>query len=201
MPNTLREITDQQILDGLANDDKKVFDYLFDRYYVEICRHSFRFTGLEEISEEIAQDIFVYLWEKRKEISINTSLKAYLYKAAGNRSLNYIKSQHARQKFEDVDTSFSPLTVSHSSSDSDLNYEELKSIVQKGVASLPDRCRAIFSLSRNAGLTYAEIAKELEISPKTVEVQMGIALKKLREFMGGHWEAVCLFISLFFHPF
>lgn len=196
MSTALESFSDQEIIHLLAKDQKKVLDFIFDRYYTELCRHAYRYTGKEEIAEEITQDIFVYLWEKRKDINISTSLKAYLYKAVSNRSINHLKSQFSRQKFEEIEGDY--LTVSHRNTEEQLNYEELNGILQEGISRLPDRCRTIFNLSRNGGLTYQDIAKELGISPKTVEVQMGIALKKLREYLGDHWETVAIFLLLFY---
>ena len=84
--------SDPDIVDQLALDNKEVFEYLFRNYYTQLCRFSMKYVREKEATEEIVQDIFLYLWEKRHSLNIHQSLKAYLYTAVRNRSLNYIKS-------------------------------------------------------------------------------------------------------------
>ena len=124
--------------------------------------------------------------KNEKKISIQTTLKTYLYSAVKNKCLNYIKLELPKQQSM-ADISEVMLSVSNAPKDEGEN-EQLKKYIQSAIDALPKKCRRIFILSRNAGMTYEEIAEELDLSKKTVENQMGIALKKLRESL----EAVYL---------
>lgn len=127
----------------------------------------------------MVQEVFISLWERRNEIVITHSIKSYLVSSVRNRSINYLKLQLPKdRRKEDLDDFHIALTAS--SDAPGLEYNELYDIIQEAISQLPEKCKAIFILSREEGLTYKEIANELSLSLKTVENQMGIALKKLR---------------------
>ena len=130
------------------------------------------------ISEEIVQDAFIYIWEKRENIQIKTSLKSYLFTTVRNKSINYIKNELPKQQLSE-NLSAASLFIN----DDEHEDQELKIKVQKAIDQLPMKCKQIFILSRYSGYTYKEISEELEISVKTVENQMGIAFQKLRLFL------------------
>ncbi len=186
--------TDAEIVSELTLDNKEVFEHLFRTYYHQLCRFSMKYVREKEATEEIVQDIFLYLWEKRHSLNITQSLKAYLYTATRNRSLNYIKANISRVEISgDLAEEDQPL---YDPQTSQLDPQDLKRIISEAIEMLPPRCRAIFDLSKNAGLTYQEIAEELEISKKTVEAQMSIALKKLRETLKPAWDKIILTLVL-----
>jgi RNA polymerase sigma-70 factor (ECF subfamily) len=139
------------------------------------------------VAEEIVHDVLLYIWEHRHQLTITTSLKSYLYAAVKNRALDYLKSQYARQVHE----SEVPEQIQAAAyPDEELHLQELQTIIQQAIEQLPEKCRLIFRMSRNANLSYKEIAEQLDISPKTVEAQMGIALQRLRKYVEAHWELV-----------
>jgi RNA polymerase sigma-70 factor, ECF subfamily len=156
----------------------ELFEQLFNDLYPALCRHSLQLVRISEIAEEIVQEQFVYLWERRDTIHVHTSYKAYLYAAVKNKSIDYLKSKFANLQFVseeliyDLPTSSNPLQQ--------LEENELESMVTKVLKSLPEKCYAIFSLSRYGGLTNKQIAENLNISEKTVENQITIALKKIK---------------------
>src|SRR5690606_32902871 len=119
-------------------------------------------------------------------------LKAYLFQSVKNSSLNYLNSRFAKQDFQRDYFDQEELPVNDT--EEALTYEELQKIVQEAINQLPTKCRTIYSLSRNTGMSYKEIAEELGISIKTVENQMGIALKKLRTYLQHHWELLTLLL-------
>lgn len=171
---------DDLLLFGQVKDGKLAsYEILFKKYYRELHRFAFTYVRDLSISEEMAQEVFLYMWEKRKKIEIQTTLKTYLYSAVKNKCLNYIKLELPKQQSM-ADISEVLLSVNVERKDEGEN-EQLKKYIQKAIDALPKKCRRIFLLSRNAGMTYEEIAEELDLSKKTVENQMGIALKKLRE--------------------
>ena len=181
-----------EILQKIAKNDRKVFEQVFKSHYTDLCRFAMRYVREEITSEEIVQEVFINIWERRTELNINSSIKAYLFTAVRNRSFNYIKLQLPKEHQKtDVDA-LSELQIDNN--EDDLRLEELKAYVNEAIDLLPKKCKAIFILSRTAGMTYKEIADEMDISVKTVENQVGLALKKLREQLNPIWDKVMLSI-------
>jgi len=178
---------DIDLFKKVKKDDLISYEIIFKKYYQEIFRFAFNYLRDKETAEEIAQEVFLYIWEKRKKIEIQTTLKTYLYSATKNKCLNYLRLElpklQATSDVEDIQ-----LVVSNNIHSDEGERERLKKYVDKAIDNLPKKCRHIFVLSRNAGMTYEEIAQELDLSKKTVENQMGIALKKLRESLALVYE-------------
>jgi RNA polymerase sigma-70 factor, ECF subfamily len=196
MGQQFKQWTDNELAVQLRSDNEEVFSFIFHQFYKELCRYALQMIRIEESAEEVVQETFVKIWEKRKELHITTSFKAYLYTAVRNRSINYLKSKFAQTKQTDIDSVVHP---HHSDVETTLEGKELQEILNQAISLLPEKCRIIFNLSRQTGLSYAEIAEQLNISIKTVENQMGIALKKLREYLHKYWEVlmvlcVCLWM-------
>ena len=133
-----------------------------------------------DIAEDLAQDVFVRLWEKRESLNITSSIGAYLRRMAINEGISHLR-KNKKVSFEEFDKS-QHADVVMSAEDAYLG-QELKHKIQSAIDTLPPRCRIIFQLSRHEELTYKEIAQKLDISVKTVENQMGKALKILRELL------------------
>ena len=130
------------------------------------------------VAEELVQDVMLELWRRRETLTSDGSAQAYLFQATRNRVLNHLRHLKIEQRSEPEirgDISSTP------HADAAVVEEELDVAVQRAVQSLPDRCREVFELSRVHGLKYVEIARTLGISVKTVEAQMGKALRILRE--------------------
>jgi len=167
----------------LQQGNERAFASVFNRYHVELFRFALRYVQQPPLAEDIVQDVLLYLWERRQELTISASLKSYLYAAVKHRSLDYLKSQYAKQVPEgDLPEDLPAATQA----DTPLQVEQLTAAIHRAVAELPEKCRVIYTLSRNAELTYQEIATELGLSVKTVEAQMGIALRKLRAGLQGY---------------
>jgi RNA polymerase sigma-70 factor, ECF subfamily len=168
-----------QILERIRNGDVQAFETVFRAYYQSLCLFSFRYLKRTDLAEEIVQDIFVNIWDKRSSLQLETSLKSYLYRAVHNNSLKYIQHQKVVEKHADHLTHRKE--QSFSEPQNNLQVEEVTKLQNNSYNSMPQKTREIFELSRNEGLKYAEIAEKLEISVKTVEAHMGSALKVLRE--------------------
>ncbi len=164
---------------SIRQGDLKAYERFFKGHYADIVRFTNRFVRSQQIAEEIAQEVFMYIWEKRETIEIQSSLRSYLYSAAKNRSINYLKLELPKAQAQ-MDISEHEVGFEAPAKDEG-QAKYVSQMVKQAVDALPKKCREIFILSRNAGLTYDEIAEELDLSKKTVENQMGIALKKLRE--------------------
>ena len=163
------------------------FSELYLIYYPKLVRFAKEFVMSEEDAENITQDVFADLWEKRESMDHIENINAYLFRLVRNRCLDHLKHKVFEQKYaENVQASFEvELNLKMQSLDRfdvlDI-YEgnEMEKLVREVINSLPKKCRAIFLLSRMEGLKYREISERLGISVNTVECQMGIALKKLR---------------------
>lgn len=163
---------------------------IFEAYYQEVCKHIYRLIPVRETCEDIAQSIFLELWKKRREFEIHTSIGAYLHKMALSRALNYIRDN--RKHRHDAEDDLSAFEESGSNPLQQLTDRELQGVMQQAIDALPARCRQVFMLSRFEGLSYQEISRELDISPKTVENQISKALLMLRsalhKYHGGKQE-------------
>jgi RNA polymerase sigma-70 factor (ECF subfamily) len=155
--------------------DEHSFEKLFREYFSPLMAFARKILGDEDDAREVVHQVFIKLWERRSEIDMSTSLKSYLFTAVNNRSLNMIRD---RKKFssEEVPEQAGEWDVS-----AELESMELEDRIRASISTLPERCREIFELNRFDGLSYGEIARELDISVKTVENQMTKALKILRE--------------------
>jgi len=168
-------MTIEKRLDPDERMDKDSFEKLFREYFPPLISFARKILVDEDDAREVVQNVFVSLWEKRKEIDLSTSLKSYLFTSVHNRSLNVIRD---RKKFssEELPDKAGDWDVS-----AQIESMELEEKINGALQALPEKCRKIFELNRFDGLKYSEIAAQLKISIKTVENQMSKALKILRE--------------------
>jgi len=165
------EIDEQEILKLLKADNPETVKQLFYQFYPFLCNTVFRILKDKALAEDLAQDTFFKFWEKRATINIQTSLKAYLRRMAVNEALYYIRKNKKFQKEVDIE----PGDLGGKT-----DNQELEDKIAAAIKTLPPRCQEVFRLSRFEDLSYKEIAAKLAISIKTVENQMGKALKILR---------------------
>jgi RNA polymerase sigma-70 factor (family 1) len=164
---------------AVKKGDVKAYEYIFKKYYQRLCNYAVVLLKDTAESEEVVQQVFINIWNKREMIEIETSLQSYLYRAVNNAGLNRLKqlktqrAHHEHFNHERVSTAESTLQS--------VSKNELEKSLYAAVDRLPEQCRLTFQLSRFEGLKYQEIANELNVSVKTVENQVGKALKFLRE--------------------
>ena len=180
--------SDSEVIEGIKNDNLKIFEYIFRLYYKQLCDFANKYLQSMDSSEEVVQDIFYQIWKKRQELNIKSSLKSYLYTSVKNNCLQQIRVHNLDLKYENY-------YISHYNNESidpadELKAKELNETIQKALNSLPEKCRQIFEMSRYDGLKYHEIAKQLSISIKTVEANMGKALKHFRVCLKDYAEAI-----------
>jgi RNA polymerase sigma-70 factor (ECF subfamily) len=171
-------VTDRELLDRLRQGDRDAFDTVFRAHYATLVGVAERIVGERAVAEELGQDVMLELWRRHETLVVDESLRAYLVRAARNRALNHLR--HERMVVRTAPRAAGE-TVTLPDAPGNLVEDELEAAVREAVASLPERCREVFELSRGQGLRYAEIAGVLGISVKTVEAQMGKALRVLRE--------------------
>ncbi|MBX2964049.1 MAG: RNA polymerase sigma-70 factor [Cyclobacteriaceae bacterium] len=178
--------------------DINAFEMMFKTYYQPLCRYASTFVGNPEDSEEIVQSAFIGIWEKRQNIDITTSVKAYLYRAIRNACLNEIKHQKVKQLHADHELRTGEKYAE--ATDQGALRDELEEKIKTALLALPEQCRIIFQLSRFEELKYQEIADQLNLSIKTVENQMGKALKIMREQLRDYLPLIAIVLNGLLDP-
>jgi len=169
---------DRELLDRLRRGDNAAYEAIFRQWYAPLVATITALLRDRGPAEEVVQDVMLELWRRRESLTLEQSLRAYLFQASRNRALNYLRRLRVESRGEPVIAAAMPTPEQ---ADSEVRESELRVAIEKAIAGLPDRCREVFELSRIQGLKYSEIATELGISVKTVEAQMGKALRVMRE--------------------
>lgn len=152
---------------------------LFREHYTGLCAFVRRFVVDAALAEDIVQDTFVALWDRGAAMDVGVGIRTYLYRSARNAALNHLKHQRiVKRTRRHVPLA---LTPSNPSTDESARQTELAAAIEAAVLDLPERARLVFTLSREGGLTYAEIARTLGISDKAVEANLSRALAALRK--------------------
>ena len=187
------ELENEAIGTLLAQKDEAAFEQVFKTHFKRLHAYAFTILRDEVEAEEMVQQVFFKLWERNENLSLTGSVSSYLYRAVHNESLNYIKHQKVRSNHQ-LHVAYSMKNeVEHPAKK--IIAGELEKKIHTALNELPEQCRTIFQMSRFDELKYREIADKLGISVKTVENQMGKALKLLREKL----VDFLIFILLFIH--
>jgi RNA polymerase sigma-70 factor (ECF subfamily) len=163
--------------------NREAFNALFNKYYQQLCRFCFHYVQSKDTTEEIVQDVFVNVWQNSAKTEIKISVAAWLYTLVKNHALNYLKKEKTRKKYEDN-------AIIEEEDKPAYDAEKFKNELEKSMQKLPEKCRLIFQLSKSEGLSYDEIAEYLGISKKTIENQMTIAFRKLKEMLLPAWNEI-----------
>ncbi|MDK2979581.1 MAG: hypothetical protein PWP52_2295 [Bacteroidales bacterium] len=180
--------SEKDVIKKISKGDIQLFELLFKKYYQMLCDFGMNYLKNIDEVEEVVQDVFYNIWKNKQQLRINTSIKSYLYTAVKNNSLQKIRIHNLDMKYEkyyksqSLNDSISPADV--------MNAKELNAIINKALDTLPEKARIIFKMSRYDGLKYHEIATKLSISIKTVESNMGKALKHFRSYLKDYAETV-----------
>jgi len=172
-------LRDSEIIGRIRQGDIRQFETLFRSYYISLVKYAGTVIRDQDTAEEIVQDLFFRLWQNREKLIIESSLNGYLFRSVHNRCLHHIEhkkvvERHAHEMaFESELSTEDPSEV--------LQYKELQAKIAAILERLPERCGKIFCMNRFEGLKYSEIADKLSVSVKTVEANMGKALKEFRK--------------------
>jgi len=173
---------DELLLNLIRKEDYTAFRSLFYKYTDRLIRFALCYVSDKQSAEEIVLDIFTYLWQNRNEVEIY-SLKSYLFQATKNKSLSYLREKGNVTYLEELEVS--ELEVSNNFN---IEFEELQKLIEEAIGLLPDRCREIFLQSREIDKSNKEIAADLNISEKTVENQITIAIKKIKSHLNNVYK-------------
>ncbi len=173
-------LTTDELMHRIAEDDEKAFRYLFDANVQKLIYFAFSIVKSRDISQDIVDEVFIRLWKNRKNAINIKNVKVYLYTAIKNAALNHI----SRKAFEQITEPFNDIDILISNEelpDKKMITAELSNKIHEAVNTLPPRCKIIFKLVREDGLRYKEVAEILNISENTVDAQMVVAVKRIRE--------------------
>lgn len=189
------EFTEQISPTSLKTGDQTAFEMLFRTYYQSLCNYAYTFIQDRDDAEEVVQSTFLSVWEKREALEIHTAVKPYLYAMVRNACLNLLKHEKIKQRHVEGELAVAERSVE--SVTRTVMASELEVRICKAMEQLPEQCRLIFKLSRFEELKYAEIADQLGLSIKTVENQMGKALRIMREQLKDYLPLLILFMNGF----
>lgn len=182
-------LSSENLIKELKKGNEKIFDGIFREYYQGLCMFGNQYIHNISITEEIVQDVFLKIWEKRNLLEPHSSFKTYLYTSVRNGCIDYIRKEKVKNKYADRIKEQEQSFIKPE----DIPDKHIINEIKKAINTLPTQRRKIFRMNRFLGLKYKEIAEKLNLSPKTVENQMGIALKQLREILKKHIPVILLF--------
>ncbi len=193
--NDLTEETEKMLLVLLRNGDTGAFDQLFRKYSPKLFRFALSLLKSDDDAREIVQETFFRIWNRRQEIAPDKSFKSFVFTISYNLMIDQLRLRLKDQEYrrflsENFEIGQERLSVT-------IDYDTLCSQIEQAVEELPDRRKAIFTLSRNAGMSHREIAEKMGVSVKTVENQINLSLKHIRMRLGKDFLPALLLLSLF----
>jgi RNA polymerase sigma-70 factor, Bacteroides expansion family 1 len=194
-----KTLPDQELAKELKQGNHNAFKEVFMRYWDVLLDSAYKRLGSMEEAEEIVQELFVALYQKRETLTIHTTVEGYLKTALRSRVLNYYRSRHIHEKY--MESVFAGKNVTCSDTPyHTLHHKELSIQMESSIDRLPVRCRKVFLLSKMESLSHRNISEKLNISISTVEKHIRKALDILRSDFGKYqysivfWLMICLFI-------
>ncbi len=154
--------------------DERMLEELFREHFSELSLYALRYVGDADTAREVVQNVFIALWDKRDSVDTSRPLKPFLFTAVRNRCLNHLRDSRYHEDLDSIAEETGEMTEEEPA-------DTLQAQLYRAIGELPERSREIFEMNRFEGLTYREIAEELDISQKTVETLMSRTLKTLRE--------------------
>lgn len=189
------DFEDRLWAENIRKNDGKCFELLFKKYYLQLARFAWRYVDSKAIAEELTQELFTILWENRYDWQVKGSVRSYLYKSIRNMSLNHLKHQDVKRKYDSQWASGNEHTEIKFYDE--VREKQIREAINMAVAALPPRSKMTYKLHRYDGLTYEEIADVMDVSVKTVESQMTRTLKTLRERLSYLLPFLLISLTLF----
>ncbi len=190
------ELNDTHFIELLTKRDERAFEKVFKDNFKKLQSYAITIVSDENVAEEMVQNVFFKLWDRSETIHIQASIAAYLYRAVYNESCNYCKHQKVKQSFLHY-SKHAMSDISAEKASKKVMVTELEQRIKNALNDLPEQCRTVFQLSRFEELKYQQIADTLGISIKTVEAQMGKALRIMRVKLVDYLPLVFLFLNYF----
>lgn len=193
------ETTLKLLILKLQEGDEKTFVSLFKAYYVSLCAYSRRYVGRKDIAEEIVSDTFLKIWENRKNLKIHTSIKSYLFQSVANNSLLYLRKLRKEEKIKDYFSgtdgeNIGFFEIADNSTDQSLLIQELTNRIEDAINQLPPQQQTAFRLKRYEGKKNKEIAEEMGLAVKTIEMHLSKAMLSMRNNLKDYLPVFLLYI-------
>lgn len=173
---------------------KEAYNQLFESSYSSLCNYAYAIVKDYDEAEDIVQGVFVNFWNNENKEEIEAKAKHYLVRAVKFKCIDYQRKEIVKRKHEKEMIHVTDIWEEEEESEN----TRLKDTLMLAISELPEKTRAVFMMSKLDGLSYKEIAEDLEISPKTVENQMGRAFRHLREKLANYKELLAFLLFLFF---
>jgi RNA polymerase sigma-70 factor (ECF subfamily) len=185
--------TDDVLLNLMRNDDQEAFTLLYRRYWEELFVTAAKALRSQQEAEDVVQDVFLSIWNRRKELNIEGSLDAYLQVSVRYKAIHYIEKNITRRDYlallTDVTVNNLPATA-----EIKLQLREVQQTIHNTVAQMPPKMREVYRLSRQEHLTHKEIANKLGISVETVKKHIQHAMQLIKTALGVHSATISLFL-------
>ena len=191
---------DAQLINGIRKGDHDTFRFIFDNYYALMCSIAYEYVEDYHLSQNIAEDVMLSIWEKRELLNISTSVKSYLLTSVHNKSIDYLRSYSREAEVVSFESEIgsSSCYIPDQEMFEQIILSELEDKIEDIIREMPEECRKVFLLSRYGDKSYAEIADELNISVNTVKYHIKKALSLLREELKDYILAIT---ALYFYLF
>jgi RNA polymerase sigma-70 factor (ECF subfamily) len=176
----------------------KKFETLFRDNYSRLSDYAYSILKSKQDAEDAVQDVFIKIWQKKPELVENEGIKFYLFTATKNTCISFLRKQSSIPFSGGHEKELHQVPVQEATAGKPVDYAAL---VKEALALLPPQCQAIYKMSRLAKLTYSQIAAELNLSVKTIENQMGKAIRLMREYARKHNIPLSVFLLLLFQYF
>lgn len=179
---------DSEALLKLADGNLDAYRFLFDHHFTDLCNFLLIYLHSKELAEDIALEIFTFIWEKRQTLQIKATFKSFLFSAAKNKAITLYRKENQKM-FTSIDTN--ELAIPNDlTSQFTMENKELRDLINEAILRLPEKSRQVYQLAWEENLSYNEIAVQLGLSPKTIENHVGIALRKLRESLKPYYKQI-----------
>jgi RNA polymerase sigma-70 factor (family 1) len=185
---------DNSLIQRMLGGDETAFSIIFKTYYVDLVLFAGTFVRDKQAAEEIAQDVFIRLWENRESVLITSSLRSFLLKSVQNKCIDTIRHLKIVDNYQSKLQNH-PLLLENDTENYVL-YSELEDDLKKALGKLPEDISKIFLLNRFEGFTYAEIAGQLDISVRMVEIRMGKALSLLKQYLKDYLITLLIMVTI-----
>lgn len=180
-----KDKNEDQLVEKIRKGDHHAFEKLFFEYFYDLCSFVSSMTGCRDQARDIVQEVYFRIWKRRNNWKVHSSLKAYLFQSVRNEALNHIDRVKYREDIRGQMAERNALPFQGEKNSGNDYDQDMVDQIWQIVEEMPRRRRSVFTLHRRHGLSYKEIAEVLNISRKTVENHMGLALKDVREQIAG----------------
>ena len=189
-----KNISDEELVEKLRKGDLEAFDAIFEKYSNRLFGFALKYLKSKEEAEGLVQDVFLKIWENRKKLKKDSSLKSYLFTISYHNICKLFRKKQSQVKLSEEIGLASDISVD---TEEEIDYHSTLEQIEKLIEKLPPKQKVIFEKSRKEGKSTREIAEEMHLAPGTVDNHISAALKFLRKHISGSNLAISLFFAVF----